>query len=233
MWKAAVSVLGFAVCGCSGDVDGGGGGNSSPVGVWAGYIEAYSFPSGSDGLEITIASVDQATGAMTGSVRLGEGLPPAPATDGDVGYPAGFKFNQYPWLSHEGFAYTLVDATLTDARFRATFVTNELWSGWCALQTPYPMGDSPEHGYNCLPNWGYMGSDSGCSQPDPMTGQQVPVDCDKLFLCEKRRVCSCDANQCVSSAQDIVTLDVAIDGSIADGTIDVPGGRMNVRLENE
>jgi hypothetical protein len=243
MWKVAVSVLGLAVCGCSGGVNGGGGsGNSSLAGIsppgislpglWAGYIEAYSFPSGSDELEITIASVNRATGAATGSVRFGEGPPPAPPTDGDVGYPAGFNFNQESWLLHEGFAYTLVDATLTDARFTATFSINELWSEWCPLQTSYPNGNSPEYGYSCVPNWGTMGSNGGCAQVDPMTGQPVPVDCGKLFLCDQKRVCSCDANQCVVAVQESVTLDVAIDGAIADGTIEAYGKRMNIRLEN-
>lgn len=224
-----IAALNLGIIGCTGG--GEGGGSEEPlVGVWNGYFEAHAFASGSDELAFEIDAVDEATGAVTGRVLLGAGTAPPAATDGDVGYPAGFRLRSSYGLIQEGFEYTLLDATLTGRRFRAGFDPRELWTDWCALQTPYPVSDAPGSSYSCLPSWGYMVSDTFCSQPNPMTGEYVEVDCGKLLLCEAK-VCDCDAGGCSVAVAPAVMFDVALDGDIADGSVTGISGALNVRIE--
>ena len=120
---------------------------------WTGYIENYQFPSGSDLLNITFAS--DAAGNMVGTVTLGTGTPPPPATDPNVGYPAsveamlvsGGATGIVGYLA-EGFAYPIVNGTLTTNRMRFDVNRNDLWQSWCALETPAVDGSG-----RCTPNW--------------------------------------------------------------------------------
>jgi hypothetical protein len=133
----------------------------------------------------------------------------------------------------EGVPYGLLDGRLEEHRFRAAFDPNQLWTDWCTLQTPYPTSSDPDTGYGCLPNWGftYARDGSGCSQPNPDTGEDVAVDCGKLSLCTHISPCTCTADGCFVTANPSVTFDIALDGDVADGTVTGLADRLNIRLE--
>jgi len=118
---------------------------------WTGYIENYQFPSGSDVIRFT-STVDS-SGQVMVTVFLGNGTPPPPATDPNVGYPPGLATEGMMLDSasnywSEGFAYSMTSGTFQPQRLRFTINNYQLWSGWCALQKP--IDDSGM----CLPAWG-------------------------------------------------------------------------------
>jgi hypothetical protein len=188
---------------------------------WTGYIENYQFPSGSDVVKFAFASDD--AGQVVGTVILGNGTPPPPATDPNVGYPPGYGSQSggliggAPNYIAEGYAYPMQNGTLDGQRLRFGVSLRDLWRDWCALQTPIPGSSF------CLPNWGGMYSpQTGCSQTNPATGQVVPVDCGKFSLCfSGSSVCICDPSGC--RAQDDYVddmFDVSINNDRADGSMD-------------
>jgi hypothetical protein len=99
---------------------------------WTGYIENYQFPSGSDVITFTFAA--DSSGQVVGSVVLGNGTPPAPATDPNVGYPPTLPATGYDGSWTEGFPYSMVSGLSTATRLRFTIFSFELWSGWCACK---------------------------------------------------------------------------------------------------
>jgi hypothetical protein len=148
-----------------------------------------------------------------------------PATDGNVGYPPGIEsFRRQRVL--EQFAYTLTgtyDGELS--RLELSLQSNELWAGWCALQTPY----ANEHGdYDCLPNCGFGKSPTGCMLHDC---KQRPgaIDCGHLELCRRASVCRCEASGCTHRPGARVTLDLHREGKKLQGPIDGLGTAYLVR----
>lgn len=190
------------------------------TGTWTGYIENDQFVSGSDSIRLTIES--DSDGVLTGSVVLGKGVAPAPATDGSRGYPPDLSGWQLTaplgdyW--YEGFAYTMVCGIASPARLRFTIQNFELWTGWCALQIPNGVGTS------CLlPGQGYtsFSQDGSCSRIDTVTGEVAPVDCGKANLCVLSRVCMCSSTVCASSLETggQLRFDLAVSGNSANGSI--------------
>jgi hypothetical protein len=194
----------------------------SPQG-WTGYIENHMFPSGSDAIALEFA-VD-AKGVVAGSIILGMGTPPPPATDPNVGYPSNLlagAFTFGPGLGTgyvaEGYSYAFDGGSFDGHRLRFTVNVKQLWAGWCSLQTPASDGS----GW-CLPNWGTMANPTAnmCAQFDPKTNNAVPVDCGKLFLCGgPSAVCACGTKTCaVSTASNgNATFDVFLTDSTASGS---------------
>ena len=190
---------------------------------WTGYIENYQFPSGSDLLNITFAS--DAAGNMVGTVTLGTGTPPPPATNPNVGYPAsveamlvsGGATGIVGYLA-EGFAYPIVNGTLTTNRMRFDVNRNDLWQSWCALETPAVDGSG-----RCTPNWESASSgspgDSVCSFINPANGQMIPIDCGKQILCGIG-TCACGTNSCAPGQnEEPLSFDLSITNEGADGSI--------------
>jgi hypothetical protein len=241
-----LSVVAQAACGghevnLGGNTDGGsgsssggagstsGGGAQSPLsGTWSGYIESFQFPDGSDTVTMVLAA--DANGSVAGTVTFGNEPPPPPPTDPDVSYPPGYLdmgvAAPSPLLYIEGFHYTVVKPSFDGQRLQLGVITPELWKAWCELQTKI-YGSMPDGGgppYNCLPNWGFMGSPSGCSQPDPSTGQSVPVDCGKLALCGAEPSasggCQCSATSCTINLDGTpdVSFDMRLSGDHIDGS---------------
>lgn len=183
---------------------------------WTGYIENYQLPSGSDAIHLTFAH--DATGIVVGSMTLGTGAPPPPATDPSVGYPPGIAA---PALAlayiADGFPYTMANGSLVGERLRFDVKPDELWTGWCALQTPQPGGSG-----RCLPGWATMatGNFTTCSMTNPATGQVVPVDCAKFVLCSQASVCSCSATACYPTFDvGIMIFDLTFAGTTASGSV--------------
>jgi len=189
---------------------------------WTGYIENYQFPSGSDVIRFT-STVDSA-GQVTVTVFLGNGTPPPPATDPNVGYPPGLATEGMMLDSasnywSEGFAYSMTSGTFQPQRLRFTINNCQLWSGWCALEKP--IDDSGL----CLPTWGGGGRSDGtnwqCYLQNPANGQNTVVDCGKDNLCVMSRVCACSATACVYDPNSgrTVSFDLAVTGPAADGSV--------------
>jgi cysteine-rich repeat protein len=207
---------------------------------WTGYIENYQFASGSDAIDFTFA-IDL-SGHVIGKVVLGNGTPPPPATDPNVGYPANLPdpmgmgvLDPVTGYWAEGFAYSMANGIFSPQRLRFVIQNFELWSGWCALQTP--VDDSGM----CLPNWG--GSDSPgygtvdrCYQSNPANGQATLVDCGKLNLCVGSRVCLCSTTACVfdPNGGTPASFDLAISGNTANGSVTgIIGDRANVHFTQD
>jgi hypothetical protein len=150
-----------------------------PSQSWTGYVENYTFPSGSDVIKLSFSY--DSNGHVVGQVILGNGTPPPPATDPNVGYPPGFTGPMYEPTEIEGFAYSLAGGTLAASRLRFTIEGTEPWAGWCALQTPPSDGSS-----GCLPNFSSAAMGGGGTQCSYTTsgGPTVVVDCGKWNLCE-------------------------------------------------
>ena len=180
---------------------------------WTGYIENYQFPSGSDVVTFTFAA--DSAGEVVGSVVLGNGTPPAPATDPNVGYPSNLPSTGYDGSWTEGFSYSMVNGLSTPTRLRFTIRSFELWSGWCALQTPVQGSDM------CLPNWGGAMTNGQCSQTNPANGTTTIVDCGKLNLCLEVQVCVCSTVPCVvtPNAGPELSFDIAITNNDASGSV--------------
>jgi hypothetical protein len=189
--------------------------------TWTGYVENYTFRSGSDALNFTFAT--DAAGNVVGTIALGMGTPPPPATDPNTGYPPGYQMGQSFSYIAEGFPYPMENGTLVGNRLRFEVLPTDLWAGWCALQTPPADG-----GGFCLPNWGGGSNGTGyCWQTDPTTHQMVTRDCLKLDLCALEPVCSCSATACAPRAIGGMSFDIALTANDGNGSL---MGIGNVRL---
>jgi len=125
----------------SGTGGGGGAGTSAGMsgasGSWTGYVEQYSFRSGSTTLNLTFST--NAQGVAVGTILFGQGVPPPPATDPTVGYPPDFlaqatadrTLADSPWFYiAEGYAYTFDGGMLEGQRLQFTVNLSQLWSDW-------------------------------------------------------------------------------------------------------
>ena len=211
---SAVEAGGIVQTPPTGGVDAGSIGTAGASQSWTGYIENSQFPSGSDAVRFTF-SVDS-SGQVTGKVIFGNGTPPPPVTDPNVGYPSNFQDLQ-PSLLLEGFPYSMTTGSYSPDRIRFTIQINELWREWCALQIP--IDDSGM----CLPAWdGTVLATPGwgqCSQSNPTTGETVIIDCERFHLCQGP-FCTCSSTACRvnESDSDAMSFDLAISGATASGS---------------
>jgi hypothetical protein len=204
-------------------------GQLGPSQSWTGYIENYQFPYSSEGIRFTFAT--DSTGQVVGTAVFGNGTPPPPATDPNVGYPpAGTEQGELgTWT--QGFPYSMTDGSLTSNRIRFTLQYNELWSGWCALQTPF------EDSGLCLPTWFGTCENGTCILRNPDNARQtITVDNGRRDLCAGAMVCLCSTATCVANASDspTATFDVAISGTEASGSVaGGTGDRFNVHFTKD
>jgi hypothetical protein len=199
--------------------------------TWTGYVDDsdnpdFEFASGSNAIRLTLA-VDT-YGQVAGMVWLGNGPPPPPAADPDVGYPPEpwVRSNQYAELSSnywaEGFGYSMTNGTLSPDRLQFSIDNMELWSGWCALQPTTWAND----GGSCLPNWDSTSTTLAngqpyCYQTNPANRQLVVRDCGKLALCDGG-VCTCSTTGCdyePSLSDSMAIFDLAPSNGTAAGTV--------------
>ena len=201
-----------------------------PSQSWTGYIENYQFIYGSENIRFTFAT--DSTGQVVGTAVLGSGSPPAPATDPNVEYPPGLTAQGGPGVAWvQGFAYSMLDGSLTSNRLRFTLHDYELWSGWCALQTP--MDDSGM----CLPNGSATCTNGKCTITSLANGQQITnVDSGKLVLCTADEVCLCSTTTCVANLWGIgptASFDMVISGTDASGSTAGSFGDHNVHFTKD
>ena len=191
-------------------------------GEWNGYVEAYTFPSGSDHVRIVLDSAPSGGVSTSGYVIFGAGLPPDPPTDPNVGWPPGTSdlHHQVDFGTlFEGYAYRFVDAPITADRVHITLDLGSPWETWCELQYPVLLTRGSTD-YNCMPNTsGYWGTD-GCSYADPTTGAEIAVDCGRARLCAVGGgACGCDASACTARPSEPVVIDFHVTGNDGGGTI--------------
>jgi hypothetical protein len=183
---------------------------------WTGYVENYQFGSGSDRIKLVFTA--DANGQIAGTVTFGNGIAPPPATDPDVGYPPGLNgTTTMPGEYLEGPAFTIKSGSLQSNRLRFTIDPIELWTGWCALQTPVD-GSSI-----CVPNWGGSSNatHTDCKLVDP-SGAEVPIDCVKWDLCLMSMICLCSPTGCVVNSEDSgykTSFDVFLANGTASGSM--------------
>ena len=147
-------------------------------GTWIGYAENYMFPSGSDVITMTL----KVSGSVvTGTMKFGNGKPPAPATNPDVDYPPAYGEDDsgctggYPIpFAGEGFVYAIEMGTFDGSRLRAGVAMAELWTGWCALQTSYATGSGC--GYSCLPTISSGESQKEVKDNEPKRRTRTPKE---------------------------------------------------------
>jgi hypothetical protein len=207
----------------------------SILGTWTGYVEGYSFRSGSDVVAVTFAVL--ADGTIGGTVTFGSGSPPLPATSAAEAYPPGSDVLPSVPFPFEGFAYTAIGLSFDGTRLRLGIVQRELWQSWCALQTSYSGAPGAPSDCFCLPNWSSMGStdpnSSACWLTDPNTGDEVQVSCAQTGSCLIYPVCDqCVAGGCsVDMSHPDATIDVRLaSGQFSGSVTGLPMSPLNVYL---
>lgn len=181
---------------------------------WTGYVENYTFGSGSDRIKLVFSS--DTSGQITGTVTFGNGIAPPPATDPNVGYPTGMVLPEVPTLPAyylEGIPFTIKSGSLQSNRLRLSIDPVELWAGWCALQPP-PIDGSD----TCAPNWGGTANadHTVCVLSGP-SGESLTINCAKWNLCFMSRVCKCSAAGCVVNYEES-GYKTSFDLTLANGT---------------
>jgi hypothetical protein len=195
-------------------------------GQWTGYVENFSFPSGSDAIQLSFAVSGN---GLTGTVILGQGSPPPPATDPDapwpVGWPApseGFRYAR----TIEGFAYTAHDIRSENQRIRFTVLLTDAYLPWCALQTTYR---DAQGNFACMPNVGW--SNDGSGQCVLNTTPTTTVPCARIDMCVPGgTICACSAQGCVSAEGMPTSFDIALRGGVGDGSMSRTMNQNNIRL---
>jgi hypothetical protein len=212
----------------SGNVDDG----AEPlVGYWDGYVEDYVFDYTSNRVRLVLDD------AGHGTLEVGDAEPIPPATDPDADYPPDRKVSPLgitPELL-PGARYTALRLEIEAGRIQFGVMPDELYAGWCSLQTPLLVEPSEPY-YQCVPSGGLSWGGEQCYvRPD---GQElwVAMSCTKLGLCNS--VCLCDESACGlqdrnGSLPPSVRVDAALQdgGSLLVGTMIVDGTRLVLRLE--
>jgi hypothetical protein len=200
-------------------------------GSWSGYVENFAFNDQSDAVTLTFRNAPPG-----GQVVFGDSPPLAPPSDPNVGYPGGLQLEpMHPSTSapYPGFAFTLMKTSLDGQRLQFDIAPTELWTTWCQLQTPILDEVNADMSYGCVHNWATsFGGPQGCSQTDPATRQQVPIDCGKLALCQfGSGVCGCTAQGCAVTLVTSVHFDLVMAAAKADGSVKgLDGSLHNVHL---
>jgi hypothetical protein len=238
--EGAAGTSGFTFMeGSAGIGPGGAAGTDGPLAPsqsWTGYVEQYTFASGSTALKLTFSADDH--GVALGTIVFGEGTPPAPATDPNVGYPPDLVaalLLQSPFTTGEtidiaeGYAYTFDAGTFDGHRLQFTANLAQLWSGWCALQ----VSPGPGFGPCYTTESGRLGLTEDlqarmCTVTNYDPSQDLQVDCGKLLLCTGDE-CSCSTSGCTLNHIDAV-FDLFVTGTTISGSVQAPLGAGNLNV---
>jgi hypothetical protein len=162
--------------------------------TWTGYIEDVTFPSGSTVVKMTLPEDGRCP--IEGTITFGEGPPLPPVTDPDVGYPPGIAPSAYVTYLAEGNPFHMLNVMQLGAGFRFEVAHSEIWTSWCSMQTALDPGSN-----TCGHDWTTREGPDGCSLLDPTTNQWTPIDCGKMYLCNRQQWCRCDATGCAVGAR--------------------------------
>jgi hypothetical protein len=201
------------------------------AGVWIGEAEdpfalqsnaddappSYRFPSGSKRIRLEL--IPSGSGLFsTATLTFGEGVPPEPATDPDVGYPVDpeFDINAEGSVDRsilppvEGFVYSLGAANFQaqrdlDVAGITAFEVEEFVNQGRVLDGMLGLSYTPTELFGswcalqsvetCRVNQGFsVDNDGNCFHGD----DPFPTDCQKMAQCEVG-VCYCDTETCTYS----------------------------------
>lgn len=196
------------------------------VGVWHGYVEQQVSPWDDLRLEIRGASV---SGGVCGTLTLGNGTVPAPATDPEQNYPDSSPFEistgggpgRGPGGSAPtpGFPLTLSRGDTDGTRVRFSVSTAEVMRSWCALQNSYQLPPNAESPCNCLPAW--TSTDVGvneCTLNDQAGQPELVVSMNRCMACISH-VCACNAGGCDATPEYASTdFDLRFTSDTAEGS---------------
>ena len=202
-----------------------GGPDQDPDVVWDGWIEAFTFPEGSDRIRVQIEP--DGAGGFTGFFVGGEGpaLDAVPRGPDDCEFLCETEIGEHLFGQHveEGFRYTLQNVTYTDIRLRFDIDYREIFAAWCEAQPPIADEVNPGS-YRCLRN---VPTETSWSPPFcrllPEGEPPMEIPCCKFFLCQS--VCACIASGC-SADPHLITFDLFIEGDVASGTTPFGTGHL-------
>ncbi|HWZ92868.1 MAG TPA: hypothetical protein VNW92_28580 [Polyangiaceae bacterium] len=195
------------------------------VGTWQGYMENEAAPW--DQLKLVIAGASIA-GGVCGTLTVGTGPAPAPATDPNVGYyPAGepASYGGLPGVL-PGYPMTLLKGTTDGARVRFTVAKVEPYRGWCQLQSGYQSTPNFGSSCSCIPPFtmlqGTPSDPSKCTLFNATYPKGLPLDCGKAFQCEPgQSLCICNATGCdawPTAADTDIDFDLRFTAASAEGS---------------
>jgi hypothetical protein len=200
--------------------------------AWDGYVEAYTFPSGTDRVRVTLDEDGN------GWLQIGAGDELAPPTDPDVVWPeaAVDDSSGKPMVMDraplEGIRYPVTGAVVEEERIRLSIDLYDAFEPWCALQTPVLHANETPAAYGCSWNAGFGMNGDSCTVTTAQ-GEEIPIDCGKAVLCASG-VCACDETACSAGDGGSIPIDAALsdDGQDLTGSIVLPDvGARVIRLE--
>lgn len=211
---------------------------STYAAVWEGYVEAHTFPSGSDRVLLVLDDNGH------GSITFGEAAPRPMPTDPDDPFPD-LSILEYRTLDepyHEGLAYEISEGLVQDARLRARTLPRKVYvAAGCALQTPVEVinpggwvASAEDWPYGCVPYRATSTRDGQCFSTltaDATIRDEIEVDCRKLAFCFSS--CGCTETECVPlNPGEPIVLDGALDeaGTQLVGTLDTFTIRLTRQL---
>jgi len=120
----------------------------------------------------------------------------------------------------DGFVYPSLDGRRTGDDIRIDVAVTDLWEPWCALQTPYLIADGSDEA-QCLPNRPWTTSPFECHIEADADNPDMVVDCLKLTLCRRTRVCACTGTDGCSASRTGLTMeiDLTFSGDTAEGVV--------------
>jgi hypothetical protein len=229
------------------------GGDDTLSGHYTGYIESFAFDDGSDvvSLDLSLQPDDSITGTVYFAFADG-GAPLPPATDPNVGYPPalGPSRSNLPDI-YEGFFFTMQGGTYTAPRVQLSIRQAELWTQWCAIQTPVAKyaNATPDascgvdlYAYGCLGDVGYSmngGFPATCTAFTCQDPTPTPIDCLKLGLCSTvllptgstswPTACACTATGCTAAlvGSAVVAFDMRFGAGALNGSVTAPDGQVH------
>jgi hypothetical protein len=189
--------------------DGCAAGNSLPlIGSWNGYVENFNGPPW-DTLRLVVLGASEGTG-LCGTLTIGTGAPPPPATDPNVGYPPGVEIVPFGQPLIVGYSYTLLEGSIQGSRVRFSIGLREVWREWCRLQSVCADKINPGQ-YACVPNGPAHASESGCVVTDPSSHEDQLFDCNKFHLCNiAGGACHCTESGCFAEPSPSMTFDLQL-----------------------
>jgi hypothetical protein len=125
----------------------------------------------------------------------------------------------------QGYAFTLLQGTVQASRVRFGIGYAQVWRDWCALQSVCLVSrntDPANRVYSCAPNWPARGGPNGCILTDPVSGQDIPFDCNKYHLCSAGP-CECTEAGCVARVESSATFDMQFRNDELSGSGSVGG----------
>jgi hypothetical protein len=198
------------------------------AGTWTGYAQG-------EGHEYDFTLVlGGSSENPCGTIRFGEPVELAPATDIEVPYPA-----NYGALKHierlQGFTYKLLDVEVDGSRVQFQAALAQPYASWCGLQLSYPNPNI--QGYSCLPTYGEGAMVQGDECHATGVGAEGHVySCDHYFACLSSVAdpCDCNASGCqANKSSGADSFDLSFDETEASGEMSGKMSTKTVLLEKE